>query len=289
MPVPRLRAGQALVRVAASSVNPLDWKLLASRGRPPVPGRDLAGAVAATLPPCGFAAGDLVWGDKAEPGAMAEYVVANCGQLGLRPQNLSATEAGSLPHVALTGKQALSFAGAPWSSSPTVLILGGSGGTGHTGIQLAKAYGAGKVITTTSPLHFEFAKAQGADEVIDYHAQNWWEVASEVDVVFDTVGEAGSGDHAFRILKDGGAFVTLLPNGRVSPALAASRRQVRQRFSSLSETGTASLDAIKALVDAGKLKVTISSTYNLSQASAAFVESKAGHATGKIAIQVETS
>ena len=67
------------------------------------------------------------------------------------------------------------YAGAPWQTSPTVLVLGGSGGTGTTGIQLAKALGAGMVITTTSSDNFEYCKGLGADKLIDYRTQNWWE------------------------------------------------------------------------------------------------------------------
>jgi NADPH2:quinone reductase len=74
-----------------------------------------------------------------------------------------------------------------------VLVLGGSGGTGTTGIQLAKAFGAGQVTTTTSADNFDYVKLIGADVAIDYKTANWWDpsvVADDsIDVVYDCVGQ----------------------------------------------------------------------------------------------------
>ena len=82
-----------------------------------------------------------------------------------------------LPLVALTSFKALTwFGGAPWTqpSTKVVLILGGSGGTGSAGIQLAKQeYQAGRVITTCGGENADYVKGLGADQVIDYHTSNW--------------------------------------------------------------------------------------------------------------------
>merc|ERR1712135_88993 len=72
----------------------------------------------------------------------------------------------------------------------TVLMLGGSGGTGTTGIQMAKAWGATTVITTTSQANADYVTSLGADRVIDYHTQNWWDesvVANNSDTNLDNV------------------------------------------------------------------------------------------------------
>merc|ERR1719199_2284867 len=115
-----------------------------------------------------------------------------------------------MPMVTLTGYESLAWAasGPTFPQNATVLVLGGSGGTGHMGIQLAKAMGAKKVITTCSGSHSDFVQSRGADQVIDYHKEKYYEVLApkSIDVVYDCVGLSGTGDHAFGILKDHGHF-----------------------------------------------------------------------------------
>jgi NADPH:quinone reductase-like Zn-dependent oxidoreductase len=156
-----------------------------------------------------------------ELGAYAEYALAVESQLGVMPANLGWMEAGSLPKVALTSFKALVwYAGGEiggttntWIAGKTVLVLGGSGGTGTAGIQLAKAMGAAKVLTTAGAGNAAYCMSIGADEVFDYHTQNWWDPAlvadDSVDVVYDCVGQAGSGDRAMAKLRDGGYYVTI--------------------------------------------------------------------------------
>lgn len=133
----------------------------------------------------------------------------------MRPQSLSVAEAAALPLVALTGAEGLQWAGAPWKEPKTVLLLAGGGGTGHTGIQLAKAYGAARVITTCEPEQAALLKELGADQTIDYHTANWYDVLQPgtVDVIYDCVALAGSGEHAYDILATG--------HGRHRPGPAA--------------------------------------------------------------------
>merc|ERR1711904_640148 len=138
-----------------------------------------------------------------------------------RPKSISMSESGAMPMVSLTSLDVLMWAaGGPKfaGSNTTVLVLGGSGGTGHMGIQIAKAMGAAKVITTCSSSHTAFVKSVGADQVVDYHTANYWEVlaAQSVDVVYDCVGLSGTGDKAAGIIKKNGHFATLLPTGMPS-------------------------------------------------------------------------
>ena len=199
---------EVLVKVMASSVNPCDLHTAATLG-PTVAGSDIAGVVVelSTTGCTGrLKVGDQVWADigavtktaggksTKELGGYAEYAVALETQLGTKPSLLGWEEAGSLPKVALTSYKALAwYAGGPWSNKPTVLVLGGSGGTGTAGIQLAKAMGAGMVITTTSADNFAYCKGLGADWLIDYKTTDWWTkgvIADQsVDVVYDCVGQ----------------------------------------------------------------------------------------------------
>ena len=87
-------------------------------------------------------------------------------------------------------------------------------GTGTTGIQLAKAFGAtGTLITTTSADNFDYCKALGATRAIDYKTVNWWDQGvvddDSLDVIYDTVGQEGTGDRAMAKLKTGGFYITI--------------------------------------------------------------------------------
>ncbi len=146
------------------------------------------------------------------------YALALESQLWTVPRLMGFSEAGALPKVALTSIKALVwYAGAKndsmWKNGPRVLILGGSGGTGSTGIQLAKAYGAADIVTTTSADNFAYCKSLGATRTIDYKTQDWWNSAvipdGSVDVIYDCVGQQGTGDRAMAKLKTGGYYVTI--------------------------------------------------------------------------------
>ena len=140
-----------------------------------------------------------------------------------------------------------------------MLVLGGSGGTGHIGIQLAKAMGASQVITTCSGTHADFVRGLGADRVINYHEQNYWDVLppKSVDVVYDCVGQTGTGDKASAVLKEHGGFITLLPTGRPSLSTRFRRPDIRV-YDPMCVGGCSHydrIDAVAALVGLGRLKV----------------------------------
>lgn len=302
--IPKPDHGEVLVQVYASNINPVDHKIVEMVGvawsYPHRLGSDLAGVVKAVGPGCTrIKVGDEVWGEATTyseaihtGGTFAQYALVSESVLGLRPQSMSWVEAGAMPMVALTGYESLSWAARnkTFSQESTVLILGGSGGTGHVGIQLAKAMGATKVITTSSPSHFKFVKSLGADEVIDYHTQNYYDVlsAKSVDVVYDCVGQAGTGDHAYTVLKEGGHFVTLLQTGMPSVAARLHRPDI---FTSAPVcVGACSnfdrIDIISGFVLGGHLKIHIDTTYALEDIVQAYNHSIAGHSTGKVALQM---
>jgi len=279
---------EALVRVEYSSVNPVDWKTVIGNAQPTITGRDFSAVVQEVTAPCNFKPGDKVWGIWS--GAYAEYMIVDCAYMGLKPTALDMAHAAALPLVALTGWMGLRFAGAPWSSAPTVLVLGGSGGTGSAGIQLAKANGAARIISTCSPENFDIVKSFGADEVIDYHSQNWWEVLPErsVDVIYDCVCLNRTGDQAYPILKDGGVFLTIQEPSAASPAVASARPSVSQSayLLDMAHSRTSDLDYLKGLAESGQLNMPIDSTYELDEVGAAFESSMEGHTIGKISIHV---
>lgn len=289
--VPTPGDDEVLVKVSGSAVNPVDWKLIQSPlalawSYPHVFGRDCAGTVAAVgASETRLKVGDAVWADTTGEGCYGEYVAIKAAAVGIAPSNIPLAHAAVLPLVSLTGLEAYQFADAPWTEGKTVLVLGGSGGAGHVGIQLAKAFGAATVITTCGTSHVDFCTSMGADQVIDYHKDDFHTVipARSVDVVYDCVGQAGTGDLAYDILKDGGAYVTLL-DSLASAATAASRPSIKQQTFLTDSSDYHQLDILKDFVEAGKLTPSIGSTFHVSDFASAFSESMSHHATGKIVV-----
>ena len=229
---------EVLIRVAASSVNPSDVTPSISKTLlPHVMGSDVAGTVLqvqafptskSTSTVCRVQPGDRVYGDigantktsqgekTKELGAYAEFVVALDTQLAIVPTALGVLEAAALPKVGLTSLKAIALYGGGRNASfngSTVLVLGGSGGTGTTGIQLAKYFGATSITTTTSSANGAYCTSLGATRIIDYHTQDWWDPTvnpdNTYDLVYDTVGQDGTGNRAMRVLKAGGYYVTI--------------------------------------------------------------------------------
>merc|ERR1711976_783785 len=176
-------------------------------------GFDVSGTIEAVGSGCNrLKIGDEVWADLGKSsvlhpiqlGAWANYAVADESQVGLKSVEHNFTEAASLPLVALTDYQAFKKAGAPWTGQKnlTVVITSGSGGTGLPAIQLAKHFGATRIITASSPLNFQLLKSLGATDVFDYHKTTIWKELEDdsVDFVYDNYGAAGTADLAMASL-----------------------------------------------------------------------------------------
>lgn len=285
---PSPRPGHALIEVRASSVNPSDWKDFVNP--PPVHypmgfGQDFSGIVVSTGGDCEFQPGDEVWG--LGHSAYQEYLVQPCPVLGLKPSNFNFLEAGASVVVAQTGYTALRWAGAPWATAPTVLVIGGSSGTGHVGIQLAKALGAGKVVTTCSPQNFDFVRRLGADEAIDYRQADWWAdlKPGSIDVIYDCMGLPGTGNMANSVLSDHGKFVTLQEVGLAREPL--SRFDTEQRWVQSIDVETRHLDDIRRFAEGGRLVVEISKVFTgLGSVPELLDTSMQGHTVGKAALQI---
>ena len=139
------------------------------------------------------------------------------------------------------------------------------------------------MLTTTSKTNFALVYNLGADRAFDYHTQDWVALLgnNSVDVVYDTVGVPGSADAAMPAIRPGGAWVTIAGNLAKSP-----KHGVRQAFISGWEKNATALDDIADLVNAGKLRATVSSTVGLAAVPYAMGVSAEGHVVGKIAVDV---
>jgi NADPH2:quinone reductase len=194
--------GQVLVKIFASSVNPLDLKIKAGQAGhakavlPAILGVDMAGVVEAVGEGVtGFIPGDEVYGLTGGiagiPGTLAEYAAVDADLLAIKPKNLSMREAAALPLVFITAWEGL-VDRANVNTEKTVLVHGGAGGVCHIAVQLAKALGA-QVFSTVDAAKNEIITAYGATPInyknitVDEYVQQYTQ-GEGFDIIFDTIG-----------------------------------------------------------------------------------------------------
>jgi NADPH:quinone reductase-like Zn-dependent oxidoreductase len=275
-----------LVKVYASSVNPIDWKIREGM-RVPIKfpltmGLDLSGVVVGIgKAVTGFQVGDSVYG-RPNPllnGAFAEYIIIKADLVALKPQSLDHIHAAALPLAGLTAWQAL-FEHGDLKAGEKVLIHGASGGVGSLAVQLAKWTDA-YVIGTTSEKNIDFVKSLGADEVINYRTEKFQDTLSEIDLVFDTVG-GETQKHSLQVLKHSGRLITIM-----APEYIEMAKEKNISLKSFSTTSNpAHLRQMAELVDLGKLRPIIAAVMPLEETFIAEKMVEGGHMVGKIVIQI---
>ncbi|HEY1386999.1 MAG TPA: NADP-dependent oxidoreductase [Ktedonobacterales bacterium] len=284
---PEPQTGEALVRVRAAGVNPVDWKTRNGRGvagpleSPIILGWDIAGLIEEVGGSVGlFATGDEVFGMARFPefgNAYADYVAAPASDLAKKPASVSFAEAAAAPLVTLTAWQAL-FEVAQLQAGQTVLVHAAAGGVGHVAVQLAKWRGA-RVIGTASARNADFLRGLGVDQVIDYTHERFEDVARAVDVVLDTQGDETQ-RRSFAVLKPGGMLVSITETPDEALAQTYGVRTARIRVRPSGEQ----MARIAELFESGKLRVEVARTLPLSEAADAHRLSETGHTRGKIVL-----
>ncbi len=285
-PVPG--AGQVLVRVKATSINPGEGKIregaLHERFPATFPsgeGSDVAGVIEALGPEVGgFSVGDEVIGWSDERSAHAELVVVERSNLTRKPSELSWEVAGALFVAGATAWAAVRAVGA--AEGDTVVVAGAAGGVGVFTVQLAAHTGA-RVIGLASERHHDWLRAHGVEPVV------------YGDAVAERIREAAAGG-------SGGidAFIDLVGSGYVALALdelgvEPARVNTIADFEAISTRGVkgdgnaagasaAVLAELAGLIVAGKLEVPIEATYPLDQVAAAYEQLAKGHTRGKIVL-----
>ncbi|POA26431.1 MULTISPECIES: NADP-dependent oxidoreductase [unclassified Pseudomonas] len=276
--------GEVLIEVAGAGVNPIDWKVLSGAMKafiplplPFTPGVEVSGKVIATGPGVTqFKLGDEVFGFINIVGGYASKAVAPVSKLALKPQSLSALQAGAVPATALTAWQALTeHAGV--QRRQKVLIHAAAGGVGSMAVQIAKYLGA-EVIATASASNHAYLKQFGADYVIDYTTQAFDELVSEVDVVLDLVG-GDTQNRSFRVLKRGGLLIS--PVSAPSITLANDYGVTPINFATRSDG--AQLSLIAELFDRGHLTVDVE-VFPLSEAQRALEKSLSRRGHGRLVL-----
>jgi NADPH:quinone reductase-like Zn-dependent oxidoreductase len=284
---PNPDAGEALVRVHAASVNPVDFKIrqghfpvVKAEDLPVVLGRDIAGVVELCGPGVICKAGDEVYAMPGmDQGAYAEYVVVKGGEFAIKPANLNFIEAAAVPLAGLTAWQGL-FDEGDLKEGQRALIHGGAGGVGHLAIQFAKAKGAW-VATTVSAADIDFARSLGADQVIDYKAQRFEDEVDKVDLVFDLVaGETQN--RSWAVIKEGGALVSTLQK----PDEALARLHNVRGQVTMTKPNASELTEIARLIEEGSVRPRVQRTFPLAEAAAAQQALEKERPRGKIVLEV---
>lgn len=300
VPKPVPQAGQVLVRVHATSINPLDYQV--RRGDyadlvplPAITGHDISGVVEEVGPGVtAFVPGDEVWYTPQifdGAGSYAEYHVASESIVGKKPPSLSHLEAASLTLVGGTAWEAL-VVRAALRVGETILVHGGAGGVGHVAIQVAKAIGA-RVVTTVREAQFEFARSMGADVVIDYEKEDYVAAVMRetggrgVDVVFDTIGRdtlARSAD----VLAQLGRVVSIVDIAQPQNLIQAWGKNASYHFV-FTRQNRGKLDELSALIERGQLRPHVGAVYSLADIPLAHarLESPNNGIQGKIVIAVK--
>jgi NADPH:quinone reductase len=292
LPDPEPGDGELVVRVSASSVNPVDNAIAGGMMRdfaeyrfPVVLGRDFAGVVERVGAGVdSFQAGEEVFGfaPTTDPdvhgGAWTDLAAVPAGQAGHKPGGVDFAAAGAAPVAGLTAMAAI--AALDPQDGETVLIIGAAGGVGSFAVQLARRAGA-HIIAPGLPEDEGFLVDLGVDHVIprdgDVVAETRELEDGGVAALLDTVSRSPEELEVYAAaLADGGRVA--------SPVRAAGEGPGRHNVGGSAEGGA--LDELARLLDKGALRVPIQRTYVLDEAGAALTDLPGKHTQGKLSISV---
>ena len=291
-PRPRIKSDELLIKVHASSVNPIDWKIREGKSQarfpvsfPLILGWDVSGTVEEVGESVSeFKKGDEVFGRPypTKNGAYAEFIAVNASEISLKPTSVTHVKAAAVPLACLTAWQGL-FDHGKLLPGQKVLIHAASGGVGAFAVQLAKWKGA-YVIGTASENHLAFVRELGADEVIDYSKEKFEEKLKDIDLAFDTIG-GDTQKRSLMVLRNGGRLITTV---KPENSIEAEAHNIHlEGF--VAQSYPDQLKQIALLIDERKLKIFIAEVFPLERAVQAQEHGQKGHTQGKIAIVVLAS
>jgi NADPH:quinone reductase-like Zn-dependent oxidoreductase len=299
VPKPQPSPGRVIVKVKASSLNALDWRLMEAkpfivrlsnglfRPKQTILASDIAGVIESVgegvehLRP-----GDEVFGEAAG-GGMGEYVSVPEKQLGKKPANLSFEEAAAIPVAGLTALQGLRNVG-NIQPGQDVLIYGASGGVGSFAVQLAKCYGA-NVTAVCSSGKMDQARALGADRVVDYRETNVFEEGKKYDIILAAAAKHRVKDYK-SIMKDESAcavagfnFGLMVQLGLFGKRLSKDGKRISIYLAMCNQKD---LEELAGFAREGKLRPPVEKIYSLSEAKEAFQYIRQGHVKGKLVFKL---
>jgi NADPH:quinone reductase-like Zn-dependent oxidoreductase len=292
---PKIKDNEILVKVAGSSVNPVDCGirrgLLKSYIRlklPAVLGVDASGGVVeAGKNVKKFKVGDNVYaflGIK-NNGGYGEYVSVPESYAALTPKNINLAEAGVIPGVGLTAYEAF-YVQTELKAGEKVLINGAAGGVGTYAVQFAKNLGA-EVTGVCSTSKVDFIKQLGADKVINYNKEDLYSVKGRYDVVLNCVRGAKMG-MLKKLLNPRGRLIEITGNPLLTPFIKITNVfSSKKIFSFFVKTDGENLKGLTELIEAGKAKPVIEKTYSWIKLPEAHMQVETGRVTGKICIRID--
>lgn len=285
VPKPRPGRGEVLVRIAATGVNPVDWKYREGYFKdlplPFTPGGDFCGTIVELGPgAAGFKKGDIVFGcAQGSMGAEAEFLTVPVKNINFKPRTMEPVEAAGVPLAGMTAWQAL-FTHGKLHAGETVLILGASGAVGGIAVQLAKGVGA-RVIGTGSAESLDDLRDLGCDVPVDYKKTRFEEAARDVDLCVDLVG----GDfqrRAFEAVKRGGRLVSCVE----PPDAALARRRAISSMMMRMKPDAAQLFELANKIDLRQLRAPVAKVLPLEKAAEAEELNRRHEVHGKIVLSV---
>jgi NADPH:quinone reductase-like Zn-dependent oxidoreductase len=281
IPVPVPEKDQVLIKIVASGVNPIDWKIregFMHHPLPYIPGVEASGIVTAVGEGVfGKKVGDEVYG--AVDGSYASYAVSPSELLFRKPLQLSFEEAAAMGG-AKTAWGALFDVGG-LKKGQRILVHAAAGGVGHFAVQLAYHAGA-YVIATASEANLDFVASLGASEVIDYKAAPFETQVADVDMVLDTVGGSTT-ERSLQVLKPGGMLICLVDYPNQEKAAEAGVQAVWGGTKTL-----AAMREVHNLLEKGLIRSYVKKVFHgLSAAAEAQEFSKhGGPGRGKVVLRV---
>lgn len=302
VPVPTPKDDQVLVKVYAVSVNSADTRLLSG----PIPrmmgfglfqpnnrimGADIAGRVESVgKNVTRFKVGDEVFGDISTAfGGFAEYACARESILVKKPANLTFEQAAAVPMASVTALQGLRKGGI--KPGDHVAVVGASGGVGTFAVQIAKALGA-EVTAVASTRKIDRLRTLGADHVVDYTREDFTRIGQRFDLILAVNGYRPLTEYR-RALKPQGTYVMAGGKGnQLTEAIVlgpfVSRRGGQTVTNLMAAPNADDLAFVASLIEAGKVTPVIERTYPLEETAEAVRHVGAGHAAGKVVINVRT-
>ncbi|HVR83513.1 MAG TPA: NADP-dependent oxidoreductase [Planctomycetota bacterium] len=284
-PRPAVRSAEALIKIRAAGVNPVDWKIregyLKNVFRASFPltlGQDFAGDVVETGTDIrDFKVGEKVFGFAS--GTYAEYTTLSAKDLVRMPATTDYTTAASIPTAGLTAYQ-LVVDVVKAAKDQRILIHGAAGGVGAFAVQLAR-WKQARVFVTASSQDVAYLKTLGAEQVIDYRSERFEQMVRDMDAVVDLIGGETLA-RSYQVLKRGGIIVSTV----AAPDEAETRKRQLRGQGFMMNRDSSQLVRLAALVDQGVLKPKVSQVLPLSEAPKAHELNEKGKSRGKIVLQV---
>ncbi|TWX66875.1 NADP-dependent oxidoreductase [Colwellia demingiae] len=286
---PVINTDDILIKVKASSINPVDWKIREGYLQDFIPyklpttlGWDVAGIVSAVGDSVtDFKVGDEVYSrpEISRDGTYADYIAVEADEVAMKSTKLDFAQAAALPLAGITAWECLVDVG-QLQAGQRVLIHAGAGGVGHLAIQIAKAKGA-IVIATASAKNQDLLTKFGADQAVDYNQGNLLEQIEPVDLVVDTIGGAVQ-SQSWALLKAGGMLVSIVdqPSEEI-----AKEHNVKAAFVFI-QPSSRILRELNTLVEQDQLIPFIEHRFPLENIAEAHLQSQSGRTRGKIVIEV---